>query len=106
MIPFCRKLDDLFTYPRIFTKIFSNTYKNQLDFHEKYANNASSTSKSNETLQVSLEYGSGSAMGFLSEDTVRIGNMSATSQRFVEVIKSSEIYKKIEEFIFLIFFLN
>lgn len=63
-------------------------FKKKTDFHAKYQSNASSTYVNNGTTGIQIMYGSGSASGFLSQDTVTIANMSVDGQVFVEVINS------------------
>ncbi|XP_075046852.1 cathepsin D-like [Mixophyes fleayi] len=55
-------------------------------FHKRYNSGASSTYKMNNT-DFSIHYGTGSLKGFLSQDTVTIGNLSITNQTFAEAVK-------------------
>ncbi|EYE94660.1 aspartic endopeptidase Pep2 [Aspergillus ruber CBS 135680] len=51
--------------------------------HNKYDSSASSTSKKNGS-EFSIQYGSGSLSGFVSEDTVKIGDLKIDNQLFAE----------------------
>ena len=51
--------------------------------HSKYDSGASSTYKSNGT-KFAIQYGSGSLSGFVSQDTVTIGNLKIAKQDFAE----------------------
>ncbi|KAM8927777.1 cathepsin D-like [Pelodytes ibericus] len=61
-----------------------------LDFacwlHQKYNSKASSTYKENHT-DFAIHYGTGSLTGFLSQDTVTIGDLKIPNQTFAEAIK-------------------
>jgi len=52
--------------------------------HERYDSSKSSTYKANGT-KFDIRYGSGSVSGFLSEDTVTLGDLSVSGQVFAEV---------------------
>ncbi|XP_056397974.1 cathepsin D-like isoform X1 [Hyla sarda] len=55
-------------------------------FHRKYNSGTSSTYKRNDTT-FSIQYGSGSLSGFLSQDTVTIGDVHILNQTFAEAVK-------------------
>ncbi|KAK2466242.1 hypothetical protein APHAL10511_001884 [Amanita phalloides] len=54
--------------------------------HAKYDSSSSSTHKANGT-QFSIKYGSGSMEGFVSNDVLRIGDLSIPNQDFAEAVK-------------------
>ena len=54
--------------------------------HAKYDSSASSTHKENGT-EFKIQYGSGSMEGFVSQDTLRIGDITIKSQDFAEATK-------------------
>ncbi|KAL1455056.1 hypothetical protein WDU94_009176 [Cyamophila willieti] len=54
--------------------------------HSTYTDSASSTFKKNGT-EFAIRYGSGSVSGYLSQDTLRIGNLTIKSQTFGEAIQ-------------------
>jgi len=54
--------------------------------HTKYDSSASSTYKANGT-EFSIQYGSGSMEGFVSQDTLTIGDLSIKGQDFAEATK-------------------
>lgn len=56
------------------------------DIHDKYDSKKSSTYAANGTA-FSVLYGSGACSGFLSEDTVSVGDLTVTNQGFAEVVK-------------------
>lgn len=55
-------------------------------FHKKYNSGASSTYKRNDST-FAIQYGSGSLTGFLSQDTITIGEIQVLNQTFAEAIK-------------------
>ncbi|KAM4016368.1 cathepsin D-like [Anomaloglossus baeobatrachus] len=55
-------------------------------FHKRYNSGASSTYKRNDTT-FSIHYGTGSLTGFLSGDTVTIGELQVVNQTFAEAVK-------------------
>ncbi|CAJ0944977.1 unnamed protein product [Ranitomeya imitator] len=55
-------------------------------FHKKYNSGASNTYKKNDTT-FSIQYGTGSLTGFLSQDTVTIGELQVVNQTFAEAVK-------------------
>ncbi|KAM4652597.1 cathepsin D-like [Discoglossus pictus] len=59
-------------------------------FHKKYNSQTSSTYKPNNT-EFAIHYGTGSLTGFLSQDTVTIGNTKIPNQTFAEAIKQPGI---------------
>ncbi|KAM4702633.1 cathepsin D-like [Rhinophrynus dorsalis] len=59
-------------------------------FHKKYNSKASSTYRQNNT-EFSIHYGTGSLSGFLSQDTVTIGNLKIANQTFAEAVKQPGI---------------
>ncbi|KAF7732003.1 Vacuolar protease A [Apophysomyces ossiformis] len=54
--------------------------------HEKYDSSQSSTYKRNGT-EFSIQYGSGSMEGFISQDTVKVGDIAIRNQGFAEAVK-------------------
>ena len=54
--------------------------------HSKYDSSASSSYKANGT-EFSIQYGSGSMEGFVSQDTLTIGDISIKHQDFAEATK-------------------
>ncbi len=54
--------------------------------HAKYDSSASSTYKANGS-EFSIQYGSGSMEGFVSQDTLRIGDLTIKGQDFAEATK-------------------
>lgn len=54
--------------------------------HTKYDSSASSTYKANGS-EFSIQYGSGSMEGFVSQDTLRIGDLTIKGQDFAEATK-------------------
>ncbi|XP_073426985.1 cathepsin D-like [Dendrobates tinctorius] len=55
-------------------------------FHKKYNSGASKTYEKNDTT-FSIQYGTGSLTGFLSQDTVTIGELQVVNQTFAEAVK-------------------
>ena len=54
--------------------------------HAKYDSSASSTYKQNGT-EFSIQYGSGSMEGFVSQDVLTIGDLTIPGQDFAEAVK-------------------
>ncbi|XP_053308135.1 cathepsin D-like [Spea bombifrons] len=59
-------------------------------FHRKYDSGKSSSYKENHT-DFSIRYGTGSLTGFLSQDTVTIGDLKTQNQTFAEAVKQPGI---------------
>lgn len=60
------------------------------DLHAKYDNSKTSSYKANGT-KFSIQYGSGACSGFISSDSVTLGDITVTDQLFAEVTKEPGI---------------
>ena len=73
--------------------------------HAKYESSASSTYKANGS-EFSIQYGSGSMEGYVSQDTLRIGDLTIPNQDFAEATKEPGLAFAFGKFVYIHFKLS